>query len=146
MALGLTRSCIGDIIIAERYVYLFADEKTADYIVASMTEAGRVPLSFCLLTEIPAIPEPAGMAFSCVVSSLRLDAVLAGAYRLSRGEAQEIIRAGFVKVDHLICDHVDMQLKENTLLSVRGRGRIRLTSIGGMTRKQRIGINLFRYD
>ena len=145
MALGLTRSCIGDIIIVESDIYLFVDEKTADYIVASMTSAGRASLQFSRLSAIPQMPEPAGESFSSVVSSLRLDAVLAGAYRLSRSEAQEMIRTGLVKVDHLVCVRVDALVKENTLLSLRGKGRIRLMSIDGTTRKQRIGITLFRY-
>lgn len=145
MALGLTRACIGDIIIVDSDIYLFADENTADYIVASMTGAGRASLRFSRLAEIPPMPEPAGDSFSCVVSSLRLDAVLAGAYRLSRNEAQEMIRSGLVKVDHLVCMRVDVPVKENALLSLRGKGRIRLKSVDGTTRKQRIGITLFRY-
>ena len=145
MALGLTRACIGDIIIVESDIYLFAEEKTAEYIAVSMTAAGRVTLDFQILQEIPVMPEPEGSDFSCVLSSLRLDAVLAGAYRLSRNEAQELIRSGIVKVNHLVCEHVDTQLKENTLLSIRGKGRIRLKTINGTTRKQRIGVTFFRY-
>lgn len=92
------------------------------------------------------MPEPEGTRFSAVVSSLRLDGVLAAAYRLSRSESAEIIRAGLVKVDHLVCDRVDLAVKEGVLLSVRGKGRVRLVSVDGMTRKQRIGITFFRYE
>jgi len=145
MALGLTRSCIGDIIIVDSDIYLFAEEKTAAYIAVSMTGAGRASLDFRILEEIPNMPEPVGDLFTCVLSSLRLDVVVAGAYRLSRGEAQELIRSGFVKVDHLVCEHVDEQINENTLLSVRGKGRVRLNAINGITKKQRIGVTFFRY-
>ncbi|MGN0774491.1 MAG: RNA-binding protein [Candidatus Ventricola sp.] len=146
MALGLTRSCAGDMIIAGADIYLFAHAQTADFIAQSMKSAGRTPLDFCALTETPQMPEPEGTRFSAVVSSLRLDGVLAAAYKLSRGEAAESIRAGLVKVDHLACDRVDAPLKEGALLSLRGRGRVRLVSVDGMTRKQRIGITLFRYE
>jgi len=145
MALGLTRSCIGDIIIVESDIYLFADEKTAPYISESMHEAGKTPLRFSPLSEIPAMPEPNGTSFSAVVSSLRLDAVLSAAYRLSRSESAELIRSGFVKVNHLVCEHVDFSVHPGSLLSVRGKGRIRFVSENGLTKKQRIGITLFRY-
>ena len=145
MALGLTRSCIGDIIIVESDIYLFADQKTAPYISESMNEAGKVPLRFSVLSEIPAMPAPEGTTFTAIVSSLRLDAVLAAAYRLSRSESADLIRSGLVKVDHIVCDHVDFNIREGSLLSVRGKGRIRFTSLGGLTKKQRIGITLFRY-
>ena len=146
MALGLPRSCIGDIIIAGADIFLFAHDKTATLIAQSLKSAGRTPLDFCVLQETPDIPAPAGTPFSAVVSSLRLDAVLAAAYRLSRGESAEQIRAGLVKVDHMPCDRVDAPVREGALLSVRGKGRVRLQSVDGTTRKQRIGITCFRYE
>ena len=146
MALDLTRSCIGDIIIRDADVFLFATEQTAAIIASSLTSAGKVPLDFSVLDEIPLIPEPKGCSWHAVVSSLRLDAVLACAYRLSRSEASDCIRAGLVKVDHIPCERIDMALHEGSLLSVRGRGRVRLDAVNGITRKQRIGITLFRYE
>ena len=133
-------------IISDADVYLFSTEEMASYIASSLTSAGRVPLSLRMLAEIPTMPAPKGTTFSGVVSSLRIDAVLACAYRLSRSEAADCIRAGLVKVDHLPCERVDMTLHEGAVLSVRGRGRVRLAAVGGMTRKQRIGITLFRYE
>lgn len=146
MALGLTRSCAGDMIIAGTDIYLFAHAQTADFIAQSMKSAGKAPLGFHALTETPQMPEPEGTRFSAVVSSLRLDAVLAAAYRLSRSEAADSIRAGLVKVNYLACDRVDLPLQEGALLSMRGRGRVRLLSVDGTTRKQRIGITMFRYE
>lgn len=146
MALGLTRSCIGDMIIRDADAYLFATEETAGYIAVSMTSAGKVPLSFARLDVLPPMPEPQGSTWNAVVSSLRLDAVLACAYRLSRSEAAEFIRAGLVKVDHMPCERIDLVLCEGAVLSVRGRGRVRLAAVNGVTRKQRIGITLFRYE
>ena len=145
MALGLTRSCAGDIIIAGADIYLFAHAQTADFIAQSMKSAGKTPLDFHALDEIPPMPEPEGTCFSAVVSSLRLDGVLAAAYKLSRSESSDCIRAGLVKVNHLVCDRVDAPLREGALLSLRGKGRVRLVSVDGMTRKQRIGITFFRY-
>ena len=146
MSLGLTRSCLGDIIIVGADIYLFAHKQTADFIVQSMVSAGKTPLHLRILDEVPAMPEPEGTRFSAVVSSLRLDGVVAAAYRLSRSESAELIRAGLVKVDHVVCDRVDALVKESVLFSIRGKGRIRLISVDGMTRKQRIGITFFRYE
>ena len=146
MALGLTRACIGDIIIDEESVYLFATEQTAAFIAEGMTSAGKASLRFEALSAIPPMPEPKGTCFSAVISSLRLDAVLAAAYRLSRSEAADAIRAGLVKLDHLPCEHVDASVSEGSLLSLRSKGRVRLVTVDGMTRKQRIGVTFFRYE
>jgi RNA-binding protein YlmH len=119
MSLGLTRACIGDIIIVEDDIYLFVHAQTAEFIAQSMTSAGRTSLAFHALEVIPPMPDPAGTRFSAVVSSLRLDGVLAAAYKLSRNESAELIRAGMVKVNHLVCERTDFAVKEDTLLSLR---------------------------
>ena len=146
MALGLTRDCIGDMIISDADVFLFATDGTADFIAASMTSAGKASLHFRPLDHIPQMPAPKGSTFSSVVSSMRLDVILAAAYRLSRSESAQAIHSGSIKVDQLPCERVDAILKEGALLSMRGKGRVRLISVDGLTRKQRIGVTFFRYE
>lgn len=146
MALGLTRSCIGDILIEDEDIYLFCLSQSAGLIVESLTSAGKASLRFETLDEIPAMPAPKGSSFSAVVSSMRLDAILAAAYRLSRNAAAEAVRSGLVKLDHLPCEHIDAAVSEGALLSMHGHGRIRLMSVDGKTRKQRIGVTFFRYE
>lgn len=146
MSLGLTRACTGDMIISEEDVFLFACEETAPFIAQSLTSAGRASLTLRILDSIPVMPQPKGTTFGAIVSSLRLDAVLAAAYRLSRSAAAEEIRSGNVKVNHLPSERVDMLLQENALLSLKGHGRIRLTEINGLTKKQRISVSFFKYE
>lgn len=146
MALGLTRDTVGDIILSDADIFLFAAAATAEFIAGALTSAGRASLHFEILDEIPSMPSPRGETFHAVISSLRLDAVLAAAYRLSRSEAAEAIRAGGVKLDHLPCERTDAPVAEGALLSLRGRGRVRLQVVGGTTRKQRIGVTFFRYE
>lgn len=146
MSLGLTRSCVGDIIIDNEDVYLFALSANADFIAAALTSAGRASLSFSVQDVLPEMPEPKGTSFHAVVSSLRLDAIAAAAYHLSRSEAADAIRAGLVKLSHIPCERVDVSVAEGALLSMKGHGRVRLARVEGLTRKQRIGITLFRYE
>lgn len=146
MALGLTRDCIGDIIIVDADIYLFVSAQTADFIAQSLQSAGKTPLRFEALEGDVPIPEPKGTSFHDTVSSLRLDAVIAGAYRLSRSEAAELIRAGLVKLNHIPCERVDTPVAEGAMLSVRAKGRVCLKKIDGMTKKQRIGLTFFRYE
>ena len=56
--------------------------------------------------------------------------------------AAEIIRQGLVQRNHTPEERVDTLLEAGDLLSIRGFGRIRLTEIGGRTRKDRISIQL----
>lgn len=146
MALGLTRDSIGDIIIVDSDIYLFVVEQVADFILQGMTSAGKAALHFKRVEGEVSVPEPQGTAFHDTLSSMRLDAVLAGAYRLSRTESSALIRGGLVKLNHIPCERADAAVEEGALLSVRGKGRVRLQSIEGLTRKQRIGVTFFRYE
>lgn len=146
MALGLTRDSIGDIIIVDSDIYLFVMAQTADFIMQGMHSAGKATLRFEPVTGEIRIPEPRGICFHDTLSSLRLDAVVASAYRLSRNESGDMIRAGLVKLNHLLCDRVDTAVEEGAMLSVRSKGRIKLQKIEGLTRKQRIGVTFFRYE
>ena len=146
MALGLTRDSIGDIIIVDSDIYLFVMAQTADFIMQGMHSAGKATLRFEPVTGEIRIPEPRGSCFHDTLSSLRLDAVVASAYRLSRNESGDVIRAGLVKLNHLPCDRVDTAVEEGAMLSVRSKGRIKLQKIEGLTRKQRIGVTFFRYE
>ena len=146
MALGLTRDCIGDIIIGDEDVFLFVAQQSSGLVAQSLTSAGKTPLCFHVPEGDVVLPEPRGTAFHAVAASLRLDAVIACAYHLSRSEASEAIRAGGIKLDHIPCDRVDTPVAEGAMLSMRGKGRIRLQRIEGLTRKQRIGLTFFRYE
>ena len=68
--------------------------------------------------------------------------VLAVGMSVSRARAAEIIRQGLVQRNHTPEERVDTLLEAGDLLSIRGFGRIRLTEIGGRTRKDRISITL----
>ena len=146
MALGLTRDSIGDIIIVDSDIYLFVMAQTADFIAQSMNSAGKVSLRFEPVSGEIRVPEPKGTCFHDTLSSLRLDAVIAAAYRLSRSEASDMIHAGLIKLNHIPCERVDMSVEEGAMLSARGKGRVKLQKIEGLTRKQRIGVTFFRYE
>ena len=146
MALGLTRNCLGDIIVSDTDVFLFVEKASAPYIEEQFESAGRARLAFRQTDPAGMLPKPRGSYFRSVIPSLRLDAVVAAAYRTSRAKAAEWIRAGGVKVDHLVCAKTDHGIAAGALLSVRGQGRVRLASVDGMTRKDRIGVTFFQFE
>lgn len=70
--------------------------------------------------------------------SPRLDAVCAGMFRLSRTEAARQIEAGFVSLNYEECLKTDVPVREGDVLSLRGKGKGRLLTFGGNSRKGRI--------
>lgn len=146
MGLGLERDATGDICMGEApgTAYLFCTDDIAGYIAATLESAGRASLRIAPADEIRIAP-PEGSSFRATVQNLRLDAVLAAGYKLSRAEAQRLISAGLVKLNHVSEERTDARLEAGALISARGYGRLRLDEIQGETKKGRIGILLFRY-
>lgn len=146
MGLGLERDATGDICMGTQpgTAYLFCLEDVAGYICANLESAGRAKLRVAP-ADAPSIAPPEGTAFRVTVQNLRLDAILAAGYKLSRSEAQRLIAAGLVKLNHVVEERADVRVEQGGLISARGYGRLRLDEVQGETRKGRVGLSLFRY-
>ena len=145
MALGFERERIGDIVPDNDCAWLFAEPEMAEYVASSLDRAGRVSVKAETVDQIPEMPEPAGRTVREVVPSLRLDAVLAAGFSLSRSEASEAIARGKVLVDQAQTLKTDAPVREGQLISLRGTGRMKVKSVEGETKKGRIAVRLFLY-
>lgn len=146
MGLGLRRERIGDILVSDADVFLFTLEENASYIEANLESAGRERLQFGRAQGDVRLPEPKGREIRDTVASLRLDAVLGAAFSLSRAQAQEAIRTGKVRLNHIEEMRTDAQVEADAMLSLRGAGRAKLVQVGSLTRKGRLGVVIFRYE
>ena len=146
MGLGIKRTVVGDILVREDGADIIVLADMADYLLANLTGAGRANLSLeaVPLSELR-VPEVTFKEITDTVASLRLDAVLASAFRISRGKAAEAVRMGLVFVDHLEATKPDLPVEEGAELVIRHLGKAKLLEVGGRSRKDRIGIRIARY-
>ena len=145
MGLGIKRSCIGDIVLEDEAGYLFAERQMASHIADSLTSAGRIRLQVETMEEMPQITPPEGVALQDTVHSLRLDAVIAAGFNLSRADAADLIAAGHAKLRHLPTERGDARVAEGDAISLRGYGRLVVEEVGNPTKKGRLPLRLIRY-
>ena len=112
----------------------------------NLDQAGRVRLKTAPM-ELAGLkpPEVKVKAIRDTVSSLRLDAVAAAGFSLSRGKAADFIAAGKVQLNHRECLKPDRPVAEGDVMSCRGLGKCVLKEVGGPSKKGRIMILLERY-
>lgn len=146
MGCGIQRSAVGDIMVSDHSCDFFVTKTMAPFIQQNLLSAGRVKLSVSEidLSEV-LIPEQKVSDHKDTVASLRLDAVCASAFRLSREKAAIAIQAGKVSLNNLPCEKPDKQVCEGDALSLRGAGKAMLAEVSGKTKKGRIAIVLRRY-
>lgn len=146
MGLGVSRERVGDILVSPHSADIAAAPSLREFFLREWTQAGRVKLS---VTEIQrgelCVPQVQVKIIRDTVSSLRLDAVAATAFSMSRGHAAELIAAGRVSLDHVPCLKGDKLVEEGAVITARGLGKARLTQVGGLSKKGRTGITVERF-
>ena len=143
MHLGIARETLGDLVVNGKTAVVFAQPAAARVIREELLSVGRSSVSVSEGGEPSAADD--GERVDGTVASMRLDAVLSLALRVSREKAQELVRSGCVDRNHTPCLSVSQQLAEGDLVSVRGSGRIRIEGLGGESRKGRQYVHLIVY-
>ena len=146
MGAGIRRDAVGDICLREKDCDIFVLSELTKYLLDNLTGAGRQHLRLEKIPLSEAIKKPQEMKeLRITVATMRLDSILAAGFHLSRGTATEAIRAGFASVDSLTCQKPDRIISEGSELSLRGKGKLRIISVDGITRKGRQGVTLGIY-
>ena len=111
-----------------------------------LDQAGRVRLKTSAMELVDLKPpEVKVKPIRDTVSSLRLDAVAAAGFSLSRGKAADLIASGRFQLNHRECLKPDRPVGSGDVMSCRGLGKCVLKEVGGPSKKGRIMILLERY-
>jgi RNA-binding protein YlmH len=141
MSLGLKRGKYGDILFEGDRIQFLAAQEVGHYITSQLESIGRASVTLKELAFSEAIS--AGVSIteqSITVSSLRLDTVVSGIHNLSRQKSQLLVQQGHVKVNWTNIENPSFECEEGDLISVRGHGRVKIISLEGVTKKEKIRI------
>lgn len=147
MGLGLGREVLGDILFprpgACQAVVL---RESLPIFLSQWESAGRWRLS---LSEIPLdqlAPAPAQVkTIRDTVAALRLDAVLAAGFSMSRSKAAALIASGRAAVNHRECLKSDRLVAQGDVITCRGLGKFVVKAVSGQSKKGRTMLILERY-
>ncbi|HOJ84597.1 MAG TPA: S4 domain-containing protein [Bacillota bacterium] len=89
-----------------------------------------------------AAPAGGGKEISGTVAALRLDAVLALGFGISRARAVILIKGGLVQVNGRLVETPSCRLNRGDRITVRGRGSVEIAELTGKSRKGRLGLRL----
>lgn len=145
MSLGIERETVGDILVEDGRAVVFVKTELSDYIMSQISKVGRVGVK---VDDADLSKLPQGRGFeekTYIVSSLRLDNIVAAVCRLSREKTRTVIMADSVCVNFEETKNVSLNLKEDDVFTIRGKGKFVLKSILGTTGKGRIRISVIHY-
>ncbi len=146
LGLGIKREKIGDVLVNRQGCYVIIDRSIAGYVVSNLIKVHRVTVRVERISPGDmALPEVKVKEVFATVSSLRLDAVAAAGFGVSRSKMAGEIGAEKVKVNWNVIADCSYSVKEGDRISVRGRGRAEIEEVRGETRKGRISLVIKRY-
>lgn len=146
LGLGLSRDVMGDIAIEPDRAVFVCLAPMAEYITDRVDKLGRVGVSArrIPLSDLPGLNGSLTQK-QLTVASLRLDALVAAAFHLSRGDSAQMIEAGLVRLNHQECLNTSKNVEEGAIISVQGKGRIKMVSVMSETKKGRLRLTLGFY-
>lgn len=146
LGLGLDREKVGDLLVSPGVCDVLLLREIEDFLLLHLESAGRTrlkvaPVALSALTP----PKIEVRRIRDTVATLRLDAVAASAFSLPRSRAADLISSGRVQLNHRECTKPDRTVAQGDVISCRGMGKAAVRTVGGLSRKGRIMIELERY-
>ncbi len=83
---------------------------------------------------------------SGTVAALRLDAVLALGFGLSRSRAVTLVKGGLVEVNGRMVESPARRLEPGDRIALQDRGCVEITALTGQSRKGRQGLKLKKFN
>lgn len=142
--LGIERSMIGDIFVNENTAYVLCHSKIAGFICDNLTRIKHTTV----LAKHGTILKDAivrTVNLTATVASIRLDSMIGCAFNLSRSNANLLIEDAKTFVNGKLITTNSYTPKQGDIISVRGMGKFIFESASGVSRKQRIIINIKKY-
>lgn len=144
MGMGIERDSVGDIIPQEGCCDIVVLRELGAFLISGFEKAGNVRLKLSE-TDRAQGREAAFKQIRDTVASLRLDAIVASGFSLSRDKAVQAIRSGKVTVGGVETLKPDKLLSGGEKISLRGSGKIVLSEVSGLSRKGRTIIEIKKY-
>ena len=145
IGLGIERTKLGDILVRENEAFFFVSDSIGDYILENLGKVKHTHVVVERCDRVAAELAPHFAEERVVVSSNRLDAVLARVFNLSRELTARYISEGKVFVGGREIQSVSKGLKDGDVVSVRGQGKFIFDGEEGTTRKNKLYIRIKRY-
>ncbi|MEI6286420.1 MAG: YlmH/Sll1252 family protein [Bacillota bacterium] len=148
LALGMKREMMGDIVVpaGDYQAIVFFEKNIAKFTLLQAERIGGAVVELSQVENTDSLQKEERVKdIRATVASLRLDILAAAGFGLSRTKMAEEIEAQRVKVNWKENDSPAAHLKQGDIVSMRGRGRMEVVTVGGQTKKGRTVVELKRY-
>lgn len=145
--IGIDRGKIGDILVDDYGADIIAFDINKDYIKQSLSVLTRFKKADIEIISISEIKEKIDRfeEYTIIVSSMRVDNIVAEIAGCSRTNADEYINSERVLVNYEIVLKSSKTIFEGDIVTIRGKGKFRIDGLVRNTRNNRFVVKISKY-
>lgn len=145
MNLGIKREMLGDILVSGKEACVFCRDSIADFIIENLTRVRHTTVKISMIDGVGEVFLPEKREKMIQVSSLRIDAVAAKVFNLSRQGILELFQAGYIQLNGIICTENAKALNPGDVVSARGFGKFDFEEQSGFSKKGKLNCRVMIY-
>lgn len=144
---GINREKIGDILVSLDGADIIASKELMEYLKTSLSELTRFHKSLITIENIEnlnIVPVRTEI-INVIVPSMRIDSIVSETIRTSRSKIIDVINSERVFVNGELVTKTSKMLKEKDAITVRGKGRFKISKILNSTKKGNLVVEVEKY-
>lgn len=147
MKLGISREKVGDILVDDKGADILIMPEMQKFLLSNIPSLKRFSKSKVEKINLESLRklEIKKEIINVTVSSMRLDNIVAELAKCSRGKANEILVQERVFVNYEIIQKPSKEIKEQDLITIRGKGRFIIKNIVGNSKKGRLFLEVEKF-
>ncbi len=144
---GIKREKVGDIVVSIDGADMIVSKEIAEYLKSSLRELIRFSKSTFEIHRIEElnIEPPKTEIINIIIPSMRMDSIVSEIIRTSRSKAMEFIESERVFINSELVTKNAKILKEEDMITVRGKGRFKVNKILNSTKKGNLVVEIEKY-
>jgi len=145
MNLGIERSTIGDIFVQGKSAYVYCNKKMEEFFLDELDKVKHTNVKCRIVEDVKELPVSEPTPQEVLVSSVRVDGVIAKVYNISRSGSLELFRTGRVFINGKLMENNSYMLKEGDSVTARGFGKFTYVKEVHVTKKDKVRILIEKY-
>lgn len=144
---GVKREKVGDILVSIDGADMIVSKEMIEYLNTSLRELTRFSKSTFEIHQIEELNiAPVNTEIiKIIIPSMRMDSIVSEIVRTSRSKANELIDSERVFINNELVTKNSKMLKENDMITVRGKGRFKVKQILNSTKKGNLVLEVEKY-
>lgn len=144
---GVKREKVGDILVSIDGADMIVCKDMVEYLMTNLQELTRFRKSEFTKKNIEDIEiAPIKIeTLNVIIPSMRIDSIVSELIKTSRSKVIEIINQERVFVNHEVITKNSKMVKENDIITVRGKGRFKINQILNTTKKGNLVLEVEKY-